>query len=90
MKNLLENLSVTKLVFLILTLVLSFVTVWNTLKWLDNKIFETIISMTFAFYFWQKWLKYDDVDSMVKSSNQEELEPVIWFDLSSNEKEEDE
>lgn len=90
MKNLLENLSVTKLVFLILTLVLSFVTVWNTLKWLDNKIFETIISMTFAFYFWQKWLKYDDVDSMVKGSNQEELEPVIWFDLSSNEKEEDE
>ena len=90
MKNLLENLSVTKLVFLILTLVLSFVTVWNTLKWLDNKIFETIISMTFAFYFWQKWLKYDDVDSMVKSSSQEDLEPVVWFDLSSNEEEEDE
>ena len=89
MKKLLENLSVTKLVFLILTLVLSFVTVWNTLKGLDNKIFETIISMTFAFYFWQKWLKYDEVDTMIKSTPVEELEPAIGFDLTPDEEEDE-
>ena len=54
MKNILERLSVTKLVFLMLATVLSFVTIWNTVYGLDNKIFETIISMVFSFYFAQK------------------------------------
>lgn len=89
MKSLIERFSVTKLVFLILTLVLCFVTVWNTVHGLDNKIFETVLSMTFAFYFWQKGLKYDSTDSLASPEDTEEKEPCIWFDLSED-KEEDE
>jgi len=89
MKTLLERFSVTKLVFLILTLVLCFVTVWNTVHWLDNQIFETVLSMTFAFYFWQKALKYDDIDSLAQPDKVEEKEPAIGFDLDVEDEEED-
>ena len=74
MKNILERLSVTKLVFLMLALVLSFVTIWNTVYWLDNKIFETIISMVFSFYFAQKWITYDSVDSIVRQEKKDTLD----------------
>jgi len=74
MKNILERLSVTKLVFLMLATVLSFVTIWNTVYWLDNKIFETIISMVFSFYFAQKWIAYDSVDSIVRQDKKDTLD----------------
>ena len=85
MKSFWKSISITKLVFLTLTLVLSFVTVWNTVHWLDNKIFETIISMTFAFYFGQKGISYSETDSLVKDD--EEKTEVIWYDLQNNEEE---
>lgn len=66
------KMSVTKFVFLELSFVLSFVTIWNTINWLDNQIFETILSMVFSFYFAQKWLKYTDVDSILKEEKKEE------------------
>lgn len=90
MKTLIERFSVTKLVFLILTLVLCFVTIWNTVHWLDNQIFETVLSMTFAFYFWQKALKYDSIDSLVEEEPKEVKEPAIWFDLSTDDDDDDE
>ena len=74
MKNILERLSVTKLVFLMLATVLSFVTIWNTVYGLDNKIFETIISMVFSFYFAQKWITYDSVDSIVRQDKKDTLD----------------
>ena len=73
MKNFWSKLSVTKLVFFILALVLSFVTIWNTVYGLDNKIFETIISMVFSFYFAQKWISYDNVDSILKEDKKDHL-----------------
>ena len=73
MKDFWSKVSVTKLVFFMLALVLSFVTIWNTVYWLDNKIFETIISMVFSFYFAQKWISYDSVDSILKEDNKDPL-----------------
>jgi hypothetical protein len=69
MKSLREKMSITKLVFLILALVLAFNTIWNTVHWLDNQIFETIISMTFSFYFAQKGLTYTTPDSLMKKDD---------------------
>lgn len=74
MKNIRKSLSVTKLVFFTLTLVLSFVTIWNTVHGLDNQIFETIISMTFAFYFWQKGIQYTETDTIVKDLDSKDKE----------------
>lgn len=73
MKDFLSKVSVTKLVFFMLALVLSFVTIWNTVYGLDNKIFETIISMVFSFYFAQKWITYDSVDSIVRQDKKDTL-----------------
>jgi hypothetical protein len=54
MKNFLEKMSITKLVFLILTLVLSFQTVYLTLEWIETSLFNNAMLMVISFYFWQK------------------------------------
>ena len=46
--------SVTKLVFLILTLVLSFQTIYLTLQWIETSLFNNAMLMVISFYFWQK------------------------------------
>lgn len=48
------NMSVTKLVFLILTLVLSFQTIYLTLNWVETSLFNNAMLMVISFYFWQK------------------------------------
>lgn len=48
------NMSVTKLVFLILTLVLSFQTIYLTLNWIETSLFNNAMLMVISFYFWQK------------------------------------
>lgn len=54
MKNFLEKMSITKLVFLILTLVLSFQTIYLTLNWIETSLFNNAMLMVISFYFWQK------------------------------------
>ena len=54
MKTLRQKLSMTKLVFLILTLVLSFQTIYLTLNWLDTELFNNVMLMIVSFYFGQK------------------------------------
>lgn len=46
--------SITKLVFLILTLVLSFQTVYLTLAWVETSLFNNAMLMVISFYFGQK------------------------------------
>ena len=48
------KMSITKLVFLILTLVLSFQTVYLTLNWIETSLFNNAMLMVISFYFWQK------------------------------------
>jgi len=54
MRNFREKMSVTKLVFLILTLVLSFQTVYLTLNDTETSLFNNAMLMVISFYFGQK------------------------------------
>ena len=49
-----KSMSVTKLVFLIMTLVLSFQTIYLTLNWIETSLFNNAMLMIVSFYFWQK------------------------------------
>ena len=54
MRNFRERMSITKLVFLILTLVLSFQTVYLTLNNIETSLFNNAMLMVISFYFGQK------------------------------------
>lgn len=54
MKQFLEKMSVSKLVFLILTLILSFQTVYFTVIWIETSLFNNAMLMVISFYFGQK------------------------------------
>jgi hypothetical protein len=54
MKTFWEKMSMTKLVFLILTLVLWFQTVYLTLNGIETSLFNNAMLMVISFYFWQK------------------------------------
>ena len=54
MRNFRERMSITKLVFLILTLVLSFQTVYLTLWGIETSLFNNAMLMVISFYFGQK------------------------------------
>lgn len=54
MKNFWTKLSVTKLVFLIMTVVLAFQTIYLTLQWVETSLFNNCMLSIIAFYFWQK------------------------------------
>ena len=54
MKTFREKMSITKLVFLILTLVLSFQTVYLTVNWVETSLFNNAMLMVISFYFGQK------------------------------------
>ena len=54
MRNFRERMSITKLVFLILTLVLSFQTVYLTLNDIETSLFNNAMLMVISFYFGQK------------------------------------
>ena len=54
MRNFRERMSVTKLVFLILTLVLSFQTIYLTLNQVETSLFNNAMLMVISFYFGQK------------------------------------
>ena len=54
MKTFREKMSITKLVFLILTLVLAFQTIYLTLNWIETSLFNNAMLMVISFYFGQK------------------------------------
>lgn len=64
--------SVTKLVFLLLTLILGFQTVYLTLQWVETSLFNNVMLSIIAFYFGQKSMQYKEVDSLVKDLSWEE------------------
>jgi len=54
MKTFREKMSITKLVFLLLTLVLWFQTVYLTINWVETSLFNNAMLMVISFYFGQK------------------------------------
>lgn len=69
MKSFWERFSVTKLVLLLLILALIFIEIWNVLHWNDiDQLFTNVVIAVVAFYFWQKGIQYEEVDSIVEKS----------------------
>ena len=83
MKSLWEKLSVTKIVLLLLILCLIFIEIWNVVRWGDiDQLFTDVVVMVVSYYFAQKWIKYDSVDSIVN----DEQEPLDTNDIEKNAK----
>lgn len=66
MKTFRERFSVTKLVLLLLVLALIFIEIWHVVNgWEIDQLFTDVVIACVSFYFWQKGIQYDDVDSLV-------------------------
>ena len=68
MKTFREKMSITKLVFLILTLVLAFQTIYLTLNWIETSLFNNAMLMVISFYFGQKVWE-SKRDPLINSTN---------------------
>ena len=73
MKHFLEKMSITKLVFLILTLVLSFQTVYLTINWVETSLFNNAMLMVISFYFGQK-VGETKKDPLIDTTNKDDWE----------------
>ena len=69
MRNFREKMSITKLVFLILTLVLSFQTVYLTINDIETSLFNNAMLMVISFYFGQKVWE-SKKDPLIDNSNE--------------------
>ena len=59
--------SVTKIVLLEMVTALVAIELFKTYKWMDlDQVFIDAFLMVIAFYYWQKGMKYDSVDSIIK------------------------
>ena len=77
MKTFWEKMSVTKLVLLLIVISLVTIELYKTFKWQElDQVFVDFAIVVWAFYYWQKGMKYDQVDSLIKSEE----------DLDSNDK----
>ena len=86
MKTFREKMSVTKLVFLILTIVLSFQTIYLTLQWIETSLFNNAMLMVISFYFGQKvWEAKADPLVDVSEERVENKPSAIWFTLEESE-----
>ena len=70
-----KTMSVTKLVFLILTLVLGFQTVYLTLKGEETSLFNNAMLMVISFYFGQKVWEAK-ADPLIDMSKEEDGQPL--------------
>lgn len=81
MKSFRERFSITKLVLLLLVLALIFIEVWNVLHWGEiDQLFTDVLIAVISFYFGQKGIQYEDVDSLVERdlhSDTEENGPIL-------------
>lgn len=69
--------SVTKFVLLEVITTLVIIELFKTYKWMDlDQVFIDVLIAITSFYFWQKALKYSEVDSVMK-----EDEPLEWNKL---------
>lgn len=70
-----KSTSITKLVFLILTLVLSFQTIYLTLNWIETSLFNNAMLMVISFYFGQKVWK-SQADPLIDTLKEEDGQPL--------------
>ena len=82
-----EKMSVTKLVFLLLTLILGFQTVYLTLQGQETSLFNNAMLMVISFYFGQKVWE-NKADPLVDWDDVEEKPSAVWFNLEETEEDE--
>lgn len=72
MRTFRERFSVTKLVLLLLILTLMFIEIWNVVNgWEIDQLFTNVVIACVSFYFGQKGIQYDKVDSILDSEENE-------------------
>ena len=72
MKNFWTSMSVTKLVLLIIVISLVTIELYKTFNWIElDQVFVDFAIMVWAFYYWQKGMKHEKVDSLLDNSIQE-------------------
>ena len=77
MKTFWERFSVTKLVLLLVIVALIFIEIWRVVKWEENSdLFSNVVIAIVSFYFWQKGIQYDEIDSIVEKSDLENNNPL--------------
>lgn len=77
MKSFLERFSVTKLVLLLVIVALIFIEIWRVVKWEENSdLFSNVVIAIVSFYFWQKGIQYDEIDSIVEKSDLDNNNPL--------------
>jgi hypothetical protein len=70
MKNFWTSMSVTKLVLLIIVISLVTIELYKTFNWMElDQVFVDFAIMVWAFYYWQKGMKYEKVDSLLDDNN---------------------
>lgn len=73
--------SVTKIVLLEVITALIAIELYKTYKWMDlDQVFIDVLIAITSFYFWQKGIKYDNVDSIdeeVLTNNNNTNGPII-------------
>lgn len=73
MKNFWTSMSVTKLVLLIIVISLVTIELYKTFNWQDlDQVFVDFAIMVWAFYYWQKGMKYEKVDSLLDIDNKKD------------------
>lgn len=73
MRTFRERFSVTKLVLLLLILTLMFIEIWNVVNgWEIDQLFTDVVIACVSFYFGQKGIQYDKVDSILDSEENED------------------
>ena len=75
MKTFREKMSVTKLVFLILTVVLSFQTIYLTLQGIETSLLNNAMLMVISFYFGQKVWEAK-ADPLIDGNKEEDGQPL--------------
>ena len=72
MKGFWTKMSITKLVLLLIVLCLIVIELYKTFKWLElDQVFVDLSIMIGSYYFAQKWMKYESVDSLIKEDKED-------------------
>lgn len=66
------KISVTKIVLLIIVVSLVAIEIYKTLKGMElDQVFVDLSIMIGSYYFAQKWMKYESVDSLIKEDKED-------------------
>ena len=73
MKTFREKMSITKLVLLLIVVTLIVIECYRVFKWWElDQLFTDVVIMVVSFYFGQKWIIYENSDSLIDDLKENE------------------